>query len=193
MADRTESSSDHCLGIREPASPQQKVTTASSDALARFACVRCLVCGNDETKVVDSRAAEDGTAIRRRRACTSCERRFTTFERLEVVKLFVAKRSGGREPFDGQKVLRGVAAAAKGRPVGEGVFEAMVDAIEEAARTEGAEVTSEWVGLAVLDRLRAIDPVTCLRFASVYKDFNDIGDFEREMSLIKLGPRPARS
>ena len=150
--------------------------------------MRCPACEHADTKVVDSRAVEDGSAIRRRRLCTSCEHRFTTFERLEVVKLVVAKRSGAREPFDGQKILHGLAAAAKGRPVEPGAFEAVVDGIEEAARIEGGEVTSEWVGLAVLERLRALDPVTCLRFASVYKDFNDIGDFEREMSLIKRDP-----
>jgi transcriptional repressor NrdR len=150
--------------------------------------VRCPACDHGDTKVVDSRAVEGGAAIRRRRLCASCDFRFTTFERIEVVKLVVTKRSGARQPFDGQKILRGLAAAAKGRPVAPGVFEAMVDSIEEAARMEGGDVTSEWVGLAVLERLRAIDPVTCLRFASVYKDFNDIGDFEREMSLIKLEP-----
>lgn len=98
----------------------------------------------------------------------------------------VVKRSGGREPFNGQKVLRGLASAAKGRPIDPDQFEVLVDEVEDAARAEGGEVTSEWVGLAVLERLRAIDQVACLRFASVYKGFTEIGDFEREVRLIKL-------
>ena len=97
----------------------------------------------------------------------------------------VVKRSGERQPFDGQKVLKGLASAAKGVPVDIEVFELLVDQVEEQARIEGPEVTSEWVGLAVLDRLRVVHQVACLRFASVYKGFTDIGDFEREMRLIK--------
>ena len=98
----------------------------------------------------------------------------------------VVKRIGEREPFDGQKIRHGLSLAAKGRPISEETFDSLVDEIEEQARAVGAEVTSEWVGLAVLDRLRAIDQVACLRFASVYKGFTDIGDFEREVRLIKL-------
>ncbi|MFV0260464.1 MAG: transcriptional regulator NrdR [Acidimicrobiales bacterium] len=148
--------------------------------------MRCPACGHEETKVVDSRVVEHGDAVRRRRLCGSCEHRFTTFERSEMVRLVVVKRSGERQPFDAGKIRRGVVKAARPRPVDDERLSAMADAIEESARAAGGEVTSEWVGLAVLDRLRVIDPVTCLRFASVYKDFNDIGDFEREVSLIKL-------
>lgn len=98
----------------------------------------------------------------------------------------VLKRSGGLvEPFDGEKIRRGLISAAKGRPLDDATFDAIVDGIEDEARARGGDVTSEWVGLAVLDRLRRIDQVTCLRFASVYKDFNDIRDFEREVRLIK--------
>jgi transcriptional repressor NrdR len=97
----------------------------------------------------------------------------------------VVKRSGERQPFDGQKILKGLASAAKGVPVSTEDLELLVDQVEERARVEGPEVTSEWVGLAVLDRLRAVDQVACLRFASVYKGFTEIGDFEREMRLIK--------
>ena len=102
-----------------------------------------------------------------------------------MAPLVVVKRSGEREPFDAQKILQGLASASPGVPAEAEVFEALVDEIEEQARIEGPEVTSEWVGLAVLDRLRAIDPVACLRFASVYKGFTDISDFEREARLIK--------
>lgn len=97
----------------------------------------------------------------------------------------VLKRTGGLEPFDGEKIRSGLISAAKGRPLGEETFDAIVDGIEDEARAQGGDVSSEWVGLAVLDRLRRIDQVTCLRFASVYKDFNDIRDFEREVRLIK--------
>ena len=129
---------------------------------------------------------DGGAGTRRRRACERCSGRFTTYERAEIVPLQVAKRSGDREPFDGQKILKGLALAAKGRPIDAEAFDALVDEIEDQARLEGSEVSSEWVGLAVLDRLRTIDQVTCLRFASVYKGFTDIGDFEREVRLIKL-------
>ena len=128
---------------------------------------------------------DGGTGTRRRRACERCSGRFTTYERAEIVPLQVVKRSGDREPFDGQKILKGLALAAKGRPIDAEAFDALVDEIEDQARLEGSEVSSEWVGLAVLDRLRTIDQVTCLRFASVYKGFTDIGDFEREVRLIK--------
>lgn len=136
--------------------------------------------------MVDSRSVDEGTVIRRRRSCCGCSSRFTTFERCERAPLTVVKRSGEREPFEREKIIHGLASAAKGRPIDAEVVESLVDGIEEAARLEGAEVTSEWVGLAVLERLRTIDPVACLRFASVYKGFTDIGDFEREVRLIKL-------
>ena len=103
-----------------------------------------------------------------------------------MTPLVVVKRSGGREAFDRQKIMHGIAAAAKGSPIETNDFEELVDEIEEQARAEGGEVSSEWVGLAVLDQLRAVDHVACLRFASVYKGFTDISDFEREASLIKL-------
>jgi transcriptional repressor NrdR len=148
--------------------------------------VRCPACGNEETKVVDSRTVDDGSIIRRRRSCFSCAGRFTTFERPELAPLMVRKRSGQSEQFERQKIVDGLVMAAKGRPIDADVFDSMADDIEDQARLAG-EVSSEWVGLAVLERLRHIDHVACLRFASVYKGFNDIDDFEREVSLIKLG------
>jgi transcriptional repressor NrdR len=150
--------------------------------------VRCPACGNEETKVVDSRAGDDGATIRRRRACVECSFRFTTFERMEVAPLVVVKRDGAREPFDRLKITRGLAAASKGRPIEADTFEALADEIEERARSGGSAVSSEWIGRAVLDRLRLIDQVASLRFASVYKDFTGIDDFEREVTLIKLNP-----
>jgi transcriptional repressor NrdR len=148
-----------------------------------------------EDKVVDSRAAEDGAAIRRRRECLSCGRRFTTYERLEEVPFVVVKRSGQREPFDRTKVVAGVVAAAKNRPVTAGDAAALAADIEEGLRLFGNEVTSQQVGLAVLDRLRPLDEVTYLRFASVYKGFSGALDFQREAGLLRkdTAPKPQRA
>lgn len=147
--------------------------------------MHCPACRDTETRVVDSRTADEGAATRRRRSCPSCGYRFTTFERIEEVPLTVAKSSGEGEPFVRSKIERGLAAACKGRPITKDDFEALALEVEEAARLEGCQVTTEWVGLAVLDRLRALDHVAALRFASVYKGFSDVDDFEKEMSLIK--------
>jgi transcriptional repressor NrdR len=147
--------------------------------------VRCPSCHDEDTKVVDSRVAEDGAAIRRRRQCLGCAYRFTTFERLEEVPLIVVKTHGGRQPFDAAKLSGGIRAAAKGRPVTADDVEAMVDSIEDEVRAEGPEVTSARIGVAVLDRLRRIDEVAYLRFASVYKGFGDAADFHRELSLLE--------
>ncbi len=147
--------------------------------------MRCPACGNTEDKVVDSRTADDGDAIRRRRECLTCGRRFTTFERLEEAVLTVVKRSGEREPFDRPKVVAGIRAASKNRPVTEQQMEAVAVDVEEAMRLVGSDVSSEQVGLAVLDRLRILDDVAYVRFASVYKGFEDLGDFEREVALTK--------
>jgi transcriptional repressor NrdR len=149
--------------------------------------VRCPVCAAVDDKVVDSRMSDDGASIRRRRECLTCGRRFTTFERLEELPLLVVKRSGEREPFNRAKVLGGLQAAVKGRPVGE--LEQLAADIEEEMRLEGPEVTSELIGLAVLDRLRSLDEVAYLRFASVYKGFDDVGDFQREMGLLRKHPK----
>jgi transcriptional repressor NrdR len=140
--------------------------------------------------VVDSRTAQDGAAIRRRRLCPSCHYRFTTFERMEEVALMVTKRSGQRVPFDRAKVVSGVRAAAKGRPVSEEELENLAIDVEDAMRLDGPEVTSAHVGVAVLDALRHLDEVAYLRFASVYKGFDDAADFERELTLLAKGTPP---
>lgn len=142
--------------------------------------------------MVDSRAADDGSAIRRRRECLSCGQRFTTYERLEEVPFMVVKRSGSKEPFDRVKVIAGIEAAAKNRPVSIEQIAAMAADIEESLRILGSEVTSEEVGRAVLERLRAVDEVAYLRFASVYKDFSAAGDFEREAGLLMKSTEPKR-
>ncbi|MHB1928588.1 MAG: transcriptional regulator NrdR [Acidimicrobiales bacterium] len=146
--------------------------------------MRCPQCSALDDKVVDSRAAEDGTTIRRRRECLACGRRFTTYERLEEVPFVVVKRSAEREPFDRRKVAGGLAAAGKNRPIDEACWEALAAEIEEELRLEGTEVKSERIGRAVLVHLRELDEVTYLRFASVYKGFTDAGDFQREVGLL---------
>ena len=142
---------------------------------------------------MDSRASDDGTAIRRRRECIACGRRFTTFERLEEVPLTVVKRSGAREPFDREKIVAGLRAATKNRPVTSDELAAVAVEIEESLRLDGPELGSERIGLAVLDRLRTLDQVAYVRFASVYKEFDDPADFEREISLLTKAsaPKPA--
>jgi transcriptional repressor NrdR len=142
--------------------------------------VRCPVCSSLDDKVVDSRLAEDGVAIRRRRECLACGRRFTTYERLDDLPLLVIKRSGHPEPWDRSKVVAGLHAAAKNRPLAEALIDDIALQVEEEVRLGGPEVTSEQVGLTVLDRLRALDEVAYLRFASVYKGFADADDFARE-------------
>ena len=157
---------------------------------ASLGSVHCPVCRQDETKVIDSRSADGGAVIRRRRECGSCSLRFNTFERMLEAPVVVTKRSGMREPFDRDKILHGLVAASKGRPLEHDKFDCLIGAVEEEARLTGGDVTSEWVGLAVLDRLRELDEVAYLRFVSVYRSFTDIGDFEREARLIKRDGEP---
>lgn len=146
--------------------------------------MRCPSCANVDDKVVDSRLADDGAAIRRRRECLGCGRRFTTYERVEDVPVVVVKRSGGREPFDKAKIVAGIRAAAKNRPVPADAMESVAAEVEELVRLEGPEVSSVLVGRAVLDRLRELDDVSYVRFVSVYKGFADLTDFEREVVLL---------
>lgn len=146
--------------------------------------MRCPWCGNPEDRVVDSRAADEGDAIRRRRQCLSCDRRFTTFERVEEVSLSVIKRDGGKEPFDRAKVVAGVVKAIKNRPVTEEQVARLAERVEEKLRRKGPAVTTQEVGLEVLALLRRLDEVAYVRFASVYKDFQELDDFERELGLL---------
>jgi transcriptional repressor NrdR len=146
--------------------------------------MRCPWCGHPEDKVVDSRAAEDRGAIRRRRECLECGRRFTTFERVEEVSLTVIKRDGGKEPFDRAKVVAGVVKAIKNRPVTEAQVDRLAERVEEKLKRKGPAVTTQEVGLEVLSLLRRLDEVAYLRFASVYKDFQELTDFERELGIL---------
>lgn len=154
--------------------------------------MRCPSCQADDTKVIDSREADDGAAIRRRRSCLQCAARFTTYERMEEVPLLVVKTSGDRQPFDRAKIVAGVAAAGKGRPVTQEQFECLAEDIEDEMRARTGEITSTAVGHAVLERLRGLDEVVYLRFASVYKSFDAAADFQRELVLLdKLQSSPA--
>lgn len=147
--------------------------------------MRCPGCGALRDRVVDSRQADDGASIRRRRECEACGGRFTTFERVEEVPLQVRKRDGSVEPFDASKVAAGVSAACKSRPVEPTQIAVLVGEVEDALRAQGREVDTDAVGLEVLSRLRALDEVAAVRFASVYKSFDTIGDFEREIGLLQ--------
>jgi transcriptional repressor NrdR len=154
--------------------------------------VRCPACANDDSKVVDSRTADDGIAIRRRRECLACGHRFTTFERCEELTFVVVKRSGDRVPFDRTKLEAGIASAAKGRPLDAHQIAELAVQIEDELRLRGPEATSEQVGRAVLERLRDLDKVAYMRFASVYKGFDDPSDFERELVLLTKDSEPKR-
>jgi transcriptional repressor NrdR len=152
--------------------------------------VRCPTCGVNDDRVVDSRLSPDGDAIRRRRECRSCSLRFTTFERVEQPDLLVRKRSGAVRPFSRERVLDGMARAAKGR-VDPEVLEVAAANVERSLReTARREVTSEQVGLQVLAQLRELDPVAYVRFASVYKDFQGPEDFEQELSSLRKDAPP---
>jgi transcriptional repressor NrdR len=155
--------------------------------------VICPWCGHEETRVVDSRPAEDGLAIRRRRECDSCARRFTTFERSEAVALRVIKRDGSKEPYDRVKVISGVNKAIKNRPVTEEQVARLAERVEQKLRRKGPEVTTQEVGIEILAQLRRLDDVAYVRFASVYKDFQEVSDFERELGLLLQKREPKRA
>lgn len=146
--------------------------------------MRCPWCGHAEDKVVDSRPAERNEAIRRRRECLSCGRRFTTYERVEQVALSVLKRDGTMEPFDRDKMAAGIRKALVNRPVGEEQLASLLSKIEARLRRKGPEITSQQIGLEILSSLQKLDQVAYLRFASVYKDFQQASDFEREMGIL---------
>ncbi len=161
--------------------------------------MRCPFCGSvDDDRVVDSRPSDDGMTIRRRRACAACGRRFTTFERVEEVPLLVLKRDGSKEHFDLTKLVSGLEKASKNRPISRTEILRIASDIEEALRVRGQrEVESQEIGIEVLNALRDLDAVAYMRFASVYKDFQNPADFERELdtlgSLPKRTPPKARA
>ena len=145
--------------------------------------MHCPFCRNPDSRVIDSRTADDGAAIRRRRSCPECGRRFTT---QETVILMVAKRSGVTEPFSRDKIIRGVKRACQGRPVSEDKLAILAQQVEETIRARGlSEVPSHEVGVAVLGPLRELDEVAYLRFASVYRGFESLADFEEEIDALR--------
>ena len=145
--------------------------------------MHCPFCRNPDSRVVDSREADEGQAIRRRRSCPECGRRFTT---VETAVLAVVKRSGVTEPFSREKVVRGVRRACQGRPVDEDALAQLAHRVEETVRAgSAAEVPSHEVGLAILGPLRELDEVAYLRFASVYRSFSSIEDFEKEIADLR--------
>lgn len=154
--------------------------------------MRCPWCGHEKDRVVDSRPAERGIAIRRRRQCLSCGRRYTTYERVEQLGLSVVKRNGTKEPWDRVKLVDGIRKALVNRPVTEEQVERLVARVETRLRRKGPEVRSQQIGLEVLQQLQKLDHVGYLRFASVYKDFQEVGDFERELGLLLEKKVPAK-
>ena len=145
--------------------------------------MHCPFCRHTDSRVVDSRATDDGTSIRRRRQCPECGRRFTT---VETASLSVTKRSGASEPFSREKVLTGVRKACQGRPVTEDDLALLAQRVEETVRASGvAEIEAHEVGMAVLPPLRELDEVAYLRFASVYRSFEDLAAFEAEIALLR--------
>lgn len=148
--------------------------------------MRCPFCGHDETKVVDSRVSESQDAIRRRRECLSCSQRFTTYERREEVPLMVIKKNGERQPFDRAKLLTGLQVATAKRNVTAEQLQALIDDIESELHNEFKyEISTKVLGDMVLKRLRDLDRVAYVRFASVYKEFSDLDEFTRELKSLK--------
>jgi transcriptional repressor NrdR len=153
--------------------------------------VHCPFCRHPDSRVVDSREADDGVAIRRRRSCPECGRRFTT---VETASLSVVKRSGATEPFSRSKVVAGVRKACSGRPVTEDELAILAQQVEEEIRLAGfAEVPAHEIGLAILGPLRELDEVAYMRFASVYRSFESLADFEAEITALRAGRAEAQA
>jgi transcriptional repressor NrdR len=147
--------------------------------------MKCPFCGYSDSKVIDSRPAEDGTTIRRRRECLDCQKRFTTYEVVERMPLVVIKRDGSRESFDKVKIINGVVRACQKRPVSMAQIEAVADDIEQELRGRlESEVHSETIGELVMGRLKELDEVAYVRFASVYRSFKDINTFMEELTKL---------
>jgi len=150
--------------------------------------MKCPYCSCDEDKVLDSRPAQEGNAVRRRRECLRCGKRFTTYEYIERVPLMVVKRDGRREPYDRQKLINGVVLACRKRPVGRAEIEKLVDAVElKLSEDSRVEVSSAELGGMVLEQLINLDPVAYVRFASVYRQFNSPEQFVEELKNLKKG------
>ena len=147
--------------------------------------MRCLFCGNLESKVIDSRSADDGTTIRRRRECLACGKRFTTYENIETIPIVVIKRNGMRETFNRDKVLNGILRACEKRPVTLKEIDNLIDDVESKLYNMlEREVSSERIGEMVMERLQKLDDIAYVRFASVYRQFKDINSFMDELAKM---------
>ncbi len=147
--------------------------------------MRCLKCGYSESKVVDSRPTEDGTSIRRRRECMKCEYRFTTYEKVESIPIIVIKKNGIRVPFDKDKIINGILRACEKRPISIETIEKIADDIEETiSNSLLREISSEEIGNIVSEKLKQLDHIAYVRFASVYKQFKDISEFKAELNKL---------
>ena len=147
--------------------------------------MKCPYCGYSESKVVDSRPAEEGSSIRRRRECLSCAKRFTTYETVESLPMVVIKKDGSRQSFDRRKVLNGMIRACEKRPVPFDSLERMSEEIEQTLQNSlEREISTEYIGELVMDKLRTVDEVAYVRFASVYRQFKDIDTFMRELNKL---------
>ena len=148
--------------------------------------MHCPFCGNEDTQVKDSRPSDDGTSIRRRRSCSACSSRFTTFERVQIRELTVMKKNGHKRPFDRDKLVRSIELSVRKRPISPDEVENMVNNVVRKLEMSGdSEVTTEQIGELVMNALAEIDKVAYIRFASVYKDFRDTNDFEEFVDKLK--------
>lgn len=156
--------------------------------------MRCPFCGTDDSKVIDSRLANDGFLVRRRRECQKCTERFTTFESAELVMPWIIKRAGSREPFDDKKLRAGILRALEKRPVETDLIEAAIDRVKHRMRAAGErEVSSRQLGEWVMDELRVLDEVAYVRFASVYRSFQDVNEFRQEVDRLQRETLPDRN
>ena len=147
--------------------------------------MQCPYCGSADTAVIDSRVAEEGGAIRRRRSCVACEKRFTTYERIEGIDLKIIKKDGSKEDFDRAKLRRGIVKATWKRPVSMAQIEELIDEIERKLRLKNSKEIKSWeVGNLVINRLKKLDPLAYLLFASVYRDFESLADFKEEINRL---------
>lgn len=148
--------------------------------------MKCPYCDHPDTKVLDSRDSEDNETTRRRRECLSCGKRFTTYERVEMIDLVVVKKDGRREKFDRKKLLNGISKACEKRPISLEAIEKLVNDIEiELRNMDSVEINSEIIGGLVMEKLKGLDHIAYIRFASVYRSFADISSFEKELKMLK--------
>ncbi len=147
--------------------------------------MKCPFCSHPESKVIDSRESRKDRSIRRRRECISCKKRFTTYEKIEVIPYMVVKKDGSRQPFDGEKILRGLLKACEKRPIPVGKLEEIVEEIEiRVQERPDKEIKASEIGLFVMDKLKSLDKVAYVRFASVYREFKDVVEFKQELETL---------